>query len=146
MKYLAILATLSVSACGASVPDDLKDYEQRCIRLNQAPIPKYPGDPHAGMKNVYVCNLSADEVAKDVRPFPDGAMVVKDSQREGEDFKWLIATARKQNGRWSWDEYTRNFSNEEMLGLLTSDSKCLSCHKRAVKDDYIFTRYDRLVP
>ena len=138
MLMLAPLA--AIVACGASLPEDVEGYEARCIRMNKDRIEPYEGDPHKGWKNVYVCNLSTEEVRRP-RPFPDGTLIVKDSRREGEDFTWLVATARKANGQWSWDEYTRNFSNEDHRRLAVPESKCSDCHKKAESSDFIFTRY-----
>ena len=63
-------------------------------------------------------------------------------RREGEAFTWLVATARKELGKWRWDEYTRNFDNEGHQRLLVKQSKCTSCHDRAAAQDDIFTYYD----
>ena len=140
MKHVPILFLLGVvAACGASLPDDVEGYQTRCLRLNEEPIAPYEGDPHEGWKNVYVCNLSRDAAAGP-RPFPDGTLIVKDSRRSGEDFTWLLAIARKRQGQWDWEEYTRNFGNEEHRKLAVSESTCSDCHRKAASSDYIFTR------
>ena len=131
---------LALAACGSGPPDDVQSYETACLRMNREPLAPYDGDPHKGWKNVYVCNLS-QELASGPRPFPDGTLIVKDSRRPGEDFTWLLATARKANGRWQWDEYTRNFNNEEHRRLAVPESTCIDCHQQAESSDYIFTRY-----
>jgi hypothetical protein len=117
---------------------------QRCVRLNAALIPPYDGDPHPGDKNVYACDVAESAVRDNARPFPAGTVIVKESTRRGEDFPWLVATARKgANGAWRWDEYTRNFSDEPLRRILVPQSKCMDCHARARPADFIFTFYTR---
>lgn len=64
-------------------PDDVAGYASRCVRLNASAIPPYPGDPHAGMKNVYACDVDQSIVRANTRPFPDGTLIVKESTRAG---------------------------------------------------------------
>lgn len=123
------------------MPDDLEDYATRCVRMNGEEIGPYEDDPHEGFKNVYACNVPQATLKADTRPFPDGTIIVKESRREGEDFVWLIATARKREGSWQWDEYTRNFGNEGHRRLAVPQSTCTDCHQAARARDYIFTRY-----
>lgn len=130
-------------ACGAPLPDDVSGYQSRCTRLNEQPIARYDGDPHKGMKNVYVCNLDESVVKANTRPFPETTLVVKESTREGESFPWLVATARKSGGTWRWDEYTRNFADEEFRHILAGESVCTGCHRKAEPADWIFTTYSR---
>ena len=128
-----------LAGCGAPWPDDVAGYQTRCLRMNAQPIPPYDGDPHRGMKNVYAC----DVVDATRRPFPDGALIVKESTRVGEDFVWLVALARKQGGVWQWDEYTRNFADEELRHGLAGRAVCTACHVHAEDADWIFTAYAR---
>jgi hypothetical protein len=95
------------------------------------------------MKNVYACDADTSFVEANTRPFPDGTTIIKESTREGESFVWLIAIARKEDGAWRWDEYTRNFEDEELRHGLASLSTCTGCHVRARSADWIFTRYAR---
>ena len=134
---------MALVGCGESLPPDIVGYETNtsCVRLNQAPIEPYEGDPHKGFKNVFACNVDPVLVAANKRPFPDGTLIVKESRRSGENFIWLVATARKSNGRWRWDEYTRNFDNEDHQRLLLKQSKCTDCHKQAAAQDFIYTRF-----
>jgi len=130
------------SACGSTLPDDVRGYESDCIRMNAAPIPPYQGDPHRGRKNVYACEVAQEQLEANARPFPDGALIVKESTRDGESHVWLIATARKQGDSWQWDEYTRNFADEEFRHILSGESVCTGCHDDARAADWIFTTYD----
>ena len=82
-------------------------------------------------------------VEANVRPFPDGTLIVKDAVRDGESFPWLVAIARKQAGAWRWDEYTRNFEDEELRHGLAGQSICTGCHVKAAALDMIFNRYSR---
>jgi hypothetical protein len=134
---------LLVSACGATLPGDIPGYESRCIRMNAEPIARYDRDPHDGVKNVYACNVDEAVLQANTRPFPDGTVIVKESTREGDDFVWLIATARKNKGAWQWDEYTRNFADEDFRRILAGQSVCTDCHDGAEGADWIWTTYDR---
>jgi hypothetical protein len=138
---VALVLGALASGCGAPLPDDVAGYQSRCVRMNAQPIPPYESDPHRGMKNVYACNLTPEQVASNERPFPDGTLIVKESTRVGEDFVWLVALARKQAGAWQWDEYTRNFADEDLRHGLASASVCTDCHTRARSRDWIFTTY-----
>jgi hypothetical protein len=138
MKAILLAAVLLLSGCGDTLPDDARDPAADCIRLNALPIPPTARDPHAGTKNVYVCHTATTRP-----PFPDGTLVVKQSTRPGESFPWLVATARKHAGAWSWDEYTRNFADEDLVHNLAAESVCTGCHVRARAQDWIFTRFDR---
>jgi hypothetical protein len=109
--------------------------------MNGRPIPPYDGDPHHGTKNVYACNLAPSVVASNVRPFPEGALIVKESTKEGVAYPFLIATARKQGGAWKWDEYTRNFDDEPFARILASESVCTDCHRQVEGADWIFTAF-----
>jgi len=143
LPFLSGVFALTAIACGSPVPEDILGYASRCLRMNAAPIPPYDGDPHRGMKNVYACNVDSSVVETNARPFPDGTSIVKESTREGESFVWLIATARKEAGAWRWDEYTRNFEDEELRHGLAGQSTCTGCHQQARSADWIFTRYAR---
>lgn len=141
---LALLCLASVgTSCGSSLPDDVPGYEDRCVRMNARPLPVYDGDPHEGVKNVYACDVAPGSVESNVRPFPDGTLIVKESTRQDQSFPWLIALARKQDGVWRWDEYTRNFADEEFRHNLAPASVCTGCHVRARSLDWIFTTYGR---
>ncbi|HEY0712726.1 MAG TPA: cytochrome P460 family protein [Polyangia bacterium] len=144
-RVLAIaLAVLTGGiACGASLPDDIPGYRDRCVQLNEARIPQPARDPHKGEKNVYACNVAKEALVANVRPFPEGAVVVKESFRRGESFPWLIATARKIDGAWKWNEYTRDSEREKFRHILAGESVCTRCHKRAAESDWIFTFHDR---
>ena len=131
------------SGCGAPLPDDVVGYQSRCVLMNGRPIPPYERDPHRGMKNVYACNVTPEQVAANQRPFPEGALIVKESTRVGQDFVWLVALARKQAGAWQWNEYTRNFADEELRHGLASRAVCTDCHGIVEDQDWIFTRYTR---
>ncbi len=136
----AVLLLLG-AGCGEELPDDVDGYRDRCVQLNRDPIPPTgSSDPHRGSKNVFVCGLTKEAVVANVRPFPAGVMVVKESRRDGETFPWLVAVARKQAAGWRWDEYTRNFDDEPLRRLLVAQSKCTGCHERVRALDFIFTQ------
>lgn len=109
--------------------------------MNLVPIPRRDPDPHPGRKNVYACNVPVTDLENGTRPFADGTIIVKESIKENVDYPWLIATARKEHGQWQWDEYTRNFADEEFLHTLGAESICTDCHSRARAADWIFTQY-----
>ena len=98
LTALTTVVLMGAAACGDPLPDDLSDYETRCIAMNPTPIPPTPDDPHSGFKTVYACNISEDVLEEGTRPFPEGTLIVKESIKEGEDAPWLIATARKGSG------------------------------------------------
>ena len=103
------------------------------------PIPKKSDDPHQGRKHVYACGISEEDLASNTRPFADGVMIVKESIRDDSNFAWLVATAEKRGGRWHWNEYTRNFADEELLHIASGESVCIDCHNKARSKDYIYT-------
>jgi hypothetical protein len=140
---LCLLVAAFGAGCGSTLPDDVPGYESRCVRMNREPIARYDGDPHKGLKNVFACNVAEAQLRANTRPFADGALIVKESTREGELFPWLIATARKQGASWRWDEYTRNFADEEFRHILAGESICTGCHAKAEAADWIFTTYTR---
>lgn len=137
-----VIVASACAGCGESLPPDLAGYESSCVKLNRDEIPPYEGDPHAGFKNVFACNVPQDALEADERPFPDGTIIIKESRRQGQDFTWLVAVARKEEGRWRWDEYTRNFGSEDHVRLLLPQSKCTNCHERVSSRDYIYTGYE----
>jgi hypothetical protein len=143
LRSFCVLFAMLPSACGAPLPDDVPGYQSRCIRMNAQPIPRYDGDPHKGVKNVFACNVDQGVLQANTRPFPDGTLIVKESTREGEGFAWLIATARRKGGSWQWDEYTRNFDGEDFRHILAGESVCTGCHTKARSADWIFTSYSR---
>ena len=138
-----LILTLVAAGCEASLPEDVEGYATRCVKMNATPLPPYDGDPHRGFKNVYACNVDRAAVAANSRPFPEGALIVKESTLPGESAPWLVATARKQSGTWQWDEYTRNFSDEDFRHNLAAQSVCTGCHQTARGVDWIFTSYLR---
>lgn len=140
--WFACLSVTALTACGSTLPDDVVGYET-CVRMNEAPIPAYDDDPHEGMKNVYACNVDEEHLRANARPFPDGALIVKEATRDGESSPWLVAVARKEGDAWRWDEYTRNFADETFRHNLAGEDVCTGCHVAARTADWIFTAYDR---
>ena len=145
---LATTALILLAAgCTDALPSDIEGYRDRCIKLNPQPIPPTDADPHKGFKDVFACNVSLEQLVEpDGRPklpYPDGTLIVKDSRRAHQDFQWLVATAKKEEGSWSWAEYTRNFENEDFLGVLAPEKVCVDCHRKAEESDWIFTTYAR---
>lgn len=144
-----------VAAAGAPVtaPPGLPDFVAgytAWLRLNTQPIPPRPGgDPHSGTKNVFV-NQSRDVLAPDGTqrlPYPEGAIVVKESTRPGADFVGLVAIMRKragsdpQHGDWTFVEYTRASAGER-FSLAARDTVCFGCHGIAAGTDWVYTRLE----
>jgi hypothetical protein len=69
-------------------------------------------------------------------------VIVKESTREDASYPWLVATARKEGGVWHWDEYSRNFEDEDFLHILASETVCTECHQGVQRLDWIFTTYE----
>jgi hypothetical protein len=147
MRPLALLlfALLALTACSESLPDDVPGYRERCLLMNRAPIPPTASDPHEGVKNVFACGVTEDQLieadGKLLLPYPEGTLIVKESVKPEQGYVWLIATARKQDGQWAWDEYKRNFDNEGFLRILASESVCVDCHRQVEGQDWMFTTY-----
>lgn len=143
-QFGSMLCGVCFGACASELPDDLANYRTECVLMNGVPIPEAGSDdPHQGEKNVYACNLPVEIVSQNVRPFADGVVIVKESTRKDSDFAWLVATARKADGRWRWNEYSRNFSNEPFLHILAGEQVCIDCHQRVEAADWIYTQYFR---
>ena len=110
--------------------------------MNAAPIAPTHDDPHDGFKEVYGCNVTADDLKV---PYPDGTLIVKESCPNGpcrdDNFVWLIASARKSNGKWRWNEYTRNFADESFAEIIAPEETCISCHKKVEATDWIYSVY-----
>ena len=134
--------SLVLSMGCTTLPDDIPGYQDKCIRMNADPIAPTDDDPHEGYKEVYACDVGESDLKV---PYPDGTVMVKESCphgpcRDGE-MVWLIATARKANGSWSWNEYTRNFEDEDFVEILADESVCTNCHKKVEALDWIYTPY-----
>lgn len=139
-----VLALLFVAACGDPPPSDVLDYAS-CVRTHPGEIPPTDDDPHDGSKVIWVCGVAANQLlTSDGRPnvpYPDGTLWIKVSTKEGQDFPWLIASARKAAGSWTWNEYTRNFKDEAFAHIAAGASVCTDCHVKAKDNDYIFHVY-----
>ena len=139
------LSISGLNACGDRPPQDALDYES-CLQMNAAPIQPVPGeDPHEGVKDVYLCHVDLEELFDDqgqlIFNYPEGALMVKVSQKEHQSFPWLMATMRKRDGAWRWAEYTRNFGSEPYIEIPVSESLCIDCHQQAEAIDWVFTVY-----
>jgi len=148
---LARLRGLVTALAGANtalpgLPADVAGFE-RWLRLNATPLPVRPGDPHRGVKDVFV-NRSRDQIAPGGAqrfPYPDGSIVVKASTRPGEDFVWLVAIMRKRagsdpaHGNWQFVEYTRPGAGDRFT-VLARDGVCWGCHGDVrAASDWVFT-------
>ena len=141
---IRLAAIVLLAGCGAGLPEDVAGYDRRCVQMNATPIPPTADDPHRGHKNVFACHVPLPALSANLRPFPPGTIIVKESRAAGESAPWLVAVARKQaDGTWQWDEYTRNFDDEELRHNLAGESICTGCHQRARPIDWIFTGYSR---
>ena len=131
------------------LPDDVTGSE-KWLKLNAEPIPPVPGgDPHNGIKNVYV-NQERVTIAPDGEqtfPYPDGSIVVKEATRPNKDYIGLIAIMRKVAGSdpdhndWEFIEYTRDAPDDDFT-ILARDRVCWGCHARVEDMDYVFTVLD----
>jgi hypothetical protein len=140
------LSALFMAWAGAgctSLPPELQPetVQKNCVQMNSKPLGPYGGDPHKGFKYVFACNVDRAIVQANTRPFPEGTRLVKQSTREGQSFVWLVATTIKQGGVWHWEEYTRNFADEDFQKLPLSQSVCTDCHTMAKSEDWIYTQY-----
>lgn len=134
------------SSCTEGLPSDVEGYAERCILLNASPIPSTgSSDPHEGVKNVYACNVTADQLrdgaGKQIIPYPDGTLIVKESRRDGQPHVWLIALMRKEAGTWQWSEYNRNFDDQDFGKLAVKESVCTGCHNKVEAADWVYTPY-----
>jgi hypothetical protein len=73
-------------------------------------------------------------------------IIVKESRQPPDDFPWLVATARKVDGTWRWDEYTRNFADEELSRIVSGEPVCIDCHRKVAAVDWIYTSYANASP
>ncbi len=147
LPWLVILALALAAACTSELPSDVVGYGERCIRLNAAPIPPRADDPHEGDKNVYACNVTRDQLVdaagQPILPYPDGSLLIVEATKPEQGWVWLLGTARKEQGRWTWEEYKRNFSNDDFLAVLSGEGVCVDCHRRVESSgDWIFTAYE----
>jgi hypothetical protein len=142
-RNMALFALGWFTACAEPLPGDIENYREECLKMNCEPIAVSNDDPHEGLKDVFACNVSEEALLEtlDGAPYPDGTIIVKESTRSDSDYPWLVATARKRGDAWKWDEYTRNFENEEFLRIVSGESVCTDCHDRAINRDWIFTVY-----
>ena len=141
---IVALLVLGMSACSTPLPSDIGDYANDCILMTPEPHPPTSGDPHDGFKDVYACGIELAALVALTNtgdPWPEDSMVLKESTKGYQDYPWLIATARKENGKWAWAEYTRNFPDEDFGQILVSEDVCVDCHKDFADTDFIFTRY-----
>jgi len=134
--------TLVQSGCASDLPEDIRDYDTRCVSI--ATAGPYKGDPHSGNKRIFACNVELAALQAGTRPFPDGTIIVKESTKPGKCDPWLIATMRKKAGKWSWEEFTRNFADEDYGELLVPESTCTNCHKDAEEVDWVFSQFSAI--
>ena len=135
------LMGLGLASCAERLPEDVRNYQSDCLLMTEG-IAEVPDDPHRGTKNVYACNASYDELRANARPFADGVIMVKEATRADADFVWLVSTARKIDGGWQWDEYTRNFDDEDFVHIISGEGACIDCHRDVSIPafDWIFSR------
>ena len=140
---LVLLALGVLVGCADTLPDDIADYRERCVKMNSNPLPRTEDDPHEGTKDVFACDVPREMLEANERPFPDGTVIVKEATREDSDFPWLVATGRRIDGVWQWNEYTRNFESEDFVEILGPESTCIDCHEIVESVDWIYTFFDR---
>jgi hypothetical protein len=138
----AVLSPILLPACADELPDDVATYREDCIQMNASPLPRRRDDPHEGEKDVFACNVSLARLRSNQRPFPDGAVLVKESTQADLGYPWLVATARKRGNTWRWNEYSRNFADEPFVEIAASESVCIDCHRRVRSSDWIYTAYE----
>ena len=143
MSVARILCLLFwLSSCAETPPDDVLNYAS-CLLMNPIPIePTGNDDPHLGLKSVYACNCTEEQlIGAPVDSYPEGALIIKVSRRETQDFPWLLATMRKHGGSWEWAEYTRNFADEAFARIPGGPQICTDCHSQVSGVDWVFTVY-----
>jgi hypothetical protein len=107
-------------------------------KLNSKPIPRRAVDAHSSIKNVY-----ASKTPRAGR-YPAGTVIVKEGRQRAGAPVTLIAVMRKlratgpHNG-WQMIEWTRPSGNARFTELARGQI-CTSCHFRARKTDYVFTK------
>jgi hypothetical protein len=102
----------------------------------------YPGkSPHGAYLKIYA-NGVALKAAREGKPMPDGAILVKENY--GEDQKTLMAVTpmykaegfNPAEGDWWWAKYGP--SGEAMASGRVKG--CINCHKSQEANDWIFTK------
>jgi hypothetical protein len=107
-------------------------------KLNSKPIPRRAVDAHSSIKNDY-----ASKTPRAGR-YPVGTVIVKEGRQRAGAPVTLIAVMRKlratgpHNG-WQMIEWTRPSGNARFTELARGQI-CTSCHFRARKTDYVFTK------
>lgn len=101
----------------------------------------YPGkSPHGKFLKLYA-NAQALKAAREGKPMPDGAIIVKENY--GEDKKTLMAITpmykvkgyNPEAGDWFWAKY-------EPSGKVLKEGKvkgCIDCHRAQEEKDWLFT-------
>jgi hypothetical protein len=138
LRALAALPlVVAVGGSAAALPG-IPSYAQpyrTWTKLNSKPIPPRAVDPHRSTKNVYVSRLPRNG------RYPLGTIVVKEGRNRG--FVSLIAVMRKTRARahngWVMIEWTRP-TRTARFAELARGSICTSCHLRARRTDYVFTK------
>jgi hypothetical protein len=101
----------------------------------------YPGkSPHGAYLKIYA-NGIALKAAREGRPMPDGAILVKENY--GEDQKTLMAVTpmykskdyNVSSGDWWWAKYGPN-GEVDKAGAVKG---CINCHRAQEGNDWIFT-------
>jgi hypothetical protein len=161
---MAVLgAFVGLGACDSDpFPAALEGYATSadCVVMNLDPVPPDDDVPHPGYKTIYACHddpgslFDGDEEWKypfksdgDLVGYPDGTLFIKESCMDGEcsevpeDFVFLLATAEKIAGAWTWHEYTRNFEEEPLLEVPFPESACKDCHQKVEAADWMYTGY-----
>jgi hypothetical protein len=143
-RSLVLLVAALLVHCAQPLPGDIADYRERCVPMNCDPISVKSDDPHEGEKDVFACDVPEAALLDtlDGAPFPEGSIIVKESTRRDSNYPWLVATARKKSDGWQWDEYSRNFENEEFLHIAAGEDVCIDCHRKARVADWIYTVYE----
>ena len=130
------------AAPSAGLPRYVAGYKQ-WYRLNRRPLPPRASDPHLGTKNVYASRRP--RVRRTRIRYPYGTIVVKDARRPGKKHVGLVAIMRKLRGSnprhndWQFVEYARD-DPRARFEVIASGSVCYSCHVRARKRDYVWTK------
>ena len=140
MRFLLTLS-LVLAVGGASPLPGLPSYTAgytSWTKLNSKPIPRRAVDAHSSIKNVYASKLPR------AGRYPVGTVIVKEGRQRAGAPVTLIAVMRKlratglHNG-WQMIEWTRP-SRTARFTELARGSICTSCHFRARKTDYVFTK------
>jgi len=153
-----VLATSILLGAGAQtgappgIPSEIENYRS-WTKMNGLLLSD-PSNPRAGPKNTFI-NLNPDQLkglyaagGRVHKPFPDGAVLVRETLDPATGFVRVLFVQRKDSGAartkgWVFSGYSRNAANEAYQQLPIADpvTRCLDCHAQVRNTDFVFTPY-----